>query len=258
MEVFGYLLAIFMGFVLGLLGGGGSILSVPIFMYFFSFSALQATTYSLLVVGATSGLGAISSYRQDLIRVRDGLLFGVTSTFFVFLSRRFILPSIPEDLGLISKNQLIIIFFAIFLIISALKMISKKEVKKKLLEKNIFKITSQGAFIGAITGFIGAGGGFLIVPALHLLLGFKMKEAIGTSFMIIFINCLVGFLSSFHYVEPVSRNFLILFFILACIGLFLGRFFSTKVSNKKLKIYFGYFVLVMGLIMIFKEAYQVS
>lgn len=256
MEVIGYFLAIFMGFVLGLLGGGGSILSVPIFMYFFNLSALQATTYSLLVVGLTSGIGAITSYRNNLLRIKDGLLFGITSTIFVFLVRRVLLPLIPDELGYISKDQLIIIFFATFLIVSAIKMISKKDNSYKKIGKNIFRIISQGAFIGLVTGFIGAGGGFLIVPALHLLLGFTMKEAIGTSFMIIFINCLVGFFSSFQYVEPVSHQFLFIFFSLGCMGLILGRFMARKISNKNLKIYFGYFVLIMGVIIISKEAYR--
>lgn len=262
MEIFiGYFLAIIIGLVMGLIGGGGSILSVPIFVYLFKMDAVTATAFSLFVVGITSSFGSASYIKQGLVDFKIALLFGLPSVLGILFSRRLVLPNLPEyiinDWGIsIKKDLFILLLFAVLMLISSFKMItgSKKKEYKAKQKPNYTLLVSQGLLVGIITGFIGAGGGFLIVPALVVLLKTPIKNAIATSLFIIAINSLLGFLFSIDKVN-VDWQFLGIFSSLSIIGIILGTFFAKKVNGAKLKPIFGWFVLLMGTWIILKEIF---
>lgn len=261
MEYIGYILAIAIGLIMGLIGGGGSILSVPIFVYLFEMDALAATAFSLFVVGITSAFGSVSYIRQKKVDFKIAFLFGFPSILGILFSRRLVLPNLPQyiinDWGIsIKKDLFILLLFAVLMLISSIKMITKSKTKEsKYKEKpNYTLLISQGLLVGIITGFIGAGGGFLIVPALVVLLKTPIKRAIATSLFIISINSLLGFLFSIDKVE-VDWQFLGLFSTLSIIGIILGTFVARKIDGAKLKPLFGWFVLLMGTWIIVKEIF---
>ncbi|HMX80048.1 MAG TPA: sulfite exporter TauE/SafE family protein, partial [Ferruginibacter sp.] len=202
MEIIGYLLAALVGISLGLIGGGGSILMVPILVYVFALNPVTATSYSLFIVGSTSLVGAFNNYRKGQVSIKTALLFGLSSITTVFITRKLLMPAVPDVLGTIGrmeikKTMLIMVLFAALMLMASVAMIrSKKETESADAEKTkpaIGKLLLYGILIGLATGFLGAGGGFLIIPALVLLLNMPMKKAIGTSLLIIALNSLIGF-----------------------------------------------------------------
>lgn len=261
MHFIGYFFAIIIGLVMGLIGGGGSILSVPVFAYLFSIDAVTATTLSLFVVGITSSVGSIGFIRQGNVNFTTALRFGIPSILGILFSRRIVVPHLPEYIinrwGIsVTKDMFILILFAVLMLISSIKMIQKKE-RPRLRrdnEVNYTLLASQGLLVGIITGFIGAGGGFLIVPALVMLLGVSMKEAVATSLFIIAINSLIGFASSLDKVT-VNWTFLLTFSALSILGIIIGVALSKKIEGRKLKPMFGWFVLVMGIYIIINELF---
>ena len=260
-QILGYFLAVFVGITLGLIGSGGSILSVPILVYIMKVEPVLATAYSLFVVGFSALVGGIQKAKQQLVDFKKVLLFGVPTVLAVFLTRKFIVPNIPE---IIFSNQsfslhkpvFIMIFFAIVMIVASIKMIQPtKEVEINATEKlNYFAIFSQGLFIGLIAGFVGAGGGFLLIPALLFLAKTPMKMAVGTSLFIIAIQSLIGFLADIT-TQVLDWKLMLTFTFCSLIGVFIGSFLSKKVSGEKLKKGFGYFVLLMGTYIIAKELF---
>ncbi len=244
---------------MGLIGGGGSILSVPVFAYLFKIDAVTATALSLFVVGATSSVGSISFIRQGHVNFTTAYRFGIPSILGILFSRRLVLPHLPEYIihrwGItLTKDMFILILFAVLMLFSSIKMIQKKERvrKPRETEPNYTLLVSQGLLVGIVTGFIGAGGGFLIVPALVMLLGVSMREAVATSLFIISINSLIGFASSLDKIT-VDWVFLLSFTALSIIGILIGVGLSKKIEGRKLKPIFGWFVLVMGVWIIVKE-----
>jgi uncharacterized membrane protein YfcA len=198
MEILGYVGALFIGLVLGLTGGGGSILTVPILVYLMSISPVTATAYSLFIVGTTSTFGAIQNYRKNLVDIKSGFLFAIPSFIAVYLTRKYIVPRIPDIILeapiLITKNTFLMLFFAVIMIFGALSVLKKKSQDTTVEEKrNLILIGIQTFIIGIIIGLVGAGGGFLIIPALILFAKLPMKKAVGTSLFIIAMNSLVGF-----------------------------------------------------------------
>lgn len=261
MEIIGYFLAIVIGLVMGLIGGGGSILSVPIFVYIFGFDSITATTLSLFVVGATSLVGSTGLMKQKLVDFPTAFIFGIPSILGVLFSRRIVLPHLPEYIinrwGMtVTKDMFLLLLFAILMLVSSYKMIRKTERPsgRKQNGNNYTILISQGLFVGIITGLIGAGGGFLIVPALVMLLGLPMKKAVGTSLVIISMNSLLGFVSSLKMVKA-DWSFLTVFTSLSIIGIFVGIALAKKIDGRKLKPIFGYIVLIMGLLIIVKEIF---
>ncbi len=261
MELLGYFAAILIGLIMGLIGGGGSILSVPVFVYIFGFDPLTATTLSLFVVGITSLVGSAGFIRQKMIDFRTAFIFGIPSIIGVLFSRRLILPNLPENIinqwGIVvTKEMFILMLFAILMLISSFKMIRKTErpFGRKEIGNQYTILISQGLLVGIITGLIGAGGGFLIVPALVMLLGIPMKRAVATSLFIIAMNSLLGFASSIKTVETDWR-FLAVFSALSVLGIFVGIAVAKKIDGRKLKPIFGWIVLVMGLFIIIKEIF---
>ena len=264
MQIAGYIASLFIGISLGLIGGGGSILTVPVLVYLFSINPVLATSYSLFIVGSTSLVGAINNYRKNLVRVKVALLFGISSISTVFITRKFIIPWIPEkiiSIGslTITHSLLTMVLFAALMIFAANAMIRNgtKKSGKGMNEKtktSFIKLLIYGVAVGIATGVLGAGGGFLLIPTLVLLVGLPMKEAVGTSLLIIALNSLIGFtgdLGNFNidwiFVSKIS--------LIAIAGIFIGGLISKKVKGEKLKKGFGWFVLVMGIFIIFKEVF---
>ncbi|MCU0326221.1 MAG: sulfite exporter TauE/SafE family protein [Spirosomaceae bacterium] len=264
METFGYFGALAMGLSLGLIGGGGSILTVPILVYLFSVDAVLATAYSLFIVGLTSLVGSVSHISQGNVHWRTAIVFGIPSIISVYLTRLFIVPLIPQNIAqfgsfAVTKPLLMLIVFAVLMVFASYSMIREckncKEVSDTPIRYNYPLILLEGLVVGMITGFVGAGGGFLIIPALVLLAKLPMKKAVGTSLVIIAFKSLIGFMGDLKGSETINWDFLIFFSAVAVVGILLGSILSKKVSNDKLKPAFGYFVLVMGIYIISKELF---
>ena len=331
MLIAGYIAAVVIGFTLGLIGGGGSILTVPVLVYLLHINPVLATAYSLFVVGISSTVGAFNYMKKGLLNYKTAIIFAVPSFIAVFLTRRFLVPAIPDELfsigqldittellfivvlivamlmvSLVSLNRIyqgdkkhvkafllvtpaaimvflvrqflipripdnlivlgdfnlskdmgIMLFFALIMLLSGFSMIRKEKIKEdkkedKGLSFNYPLIVAEGAVIGTITGIVGAGGGFLIIPALVLLAGLPMKMAIGTSLLIIAVKSLAGFLGDLSN-QSIDWLFLLSFTGLAIIGIFIGTYVSKFIDSQKLKKAFGWFVLIMSIYIILKE-----
>lgn len=257
----GYILAVFVGILLGLLGSGGSILSVPVLVYILKVEPVLATAYSLFVVGTTALIGGVQKAKHQLVDFKKVAVFGIPTVISVFFTRRIIVPSIPETIYLtndfqIKKSVLIMVVFAIVMILAAIKMLKSNPTIIDINTKpNYFKITISGIFIGIVAGFVGAGGGFLIIPALVFMLKTPMKMAVGTSLFIVSVQSLIGFLGDVQGNEIIDWKLLITFTFCSIIGIFIGNLISKKVSGHKLKVGFGWFVLLMGIYIIIKEVF---
>ncbi|MCZ8217673.1 MAG: sulfite exporter TauE/SafE family protein [Cyclobacteriaceae bacterium] len=258
MEIAGYLASIFVGVVLGLLGGGGSILSIPILVYLFHVEPVLASAYSLFIVGVTSFVGAIPKYKQQLVNLRTGVLFGIPSILSIFTTRKWIVPAIPEiiwegDGFTLTKRVLILGIFSILMVLASISMIrGKKEISSDQQKFRSVLVAAEGLLIGFLTGLVGAGGGFLIIPALVFLTGLKFKTAVGTSLFIIAVNSLSGFMGDvFNY--TIDWPFLLSITSLAVAGIFMGNLFANKISSLSLRKAFGWLILTMGSWILVKE-----
>ena len=259
-EIIGYSCAVFIGITLGLIGGGGSILTVPVLVYIIGIEPVLATAYSLFVVGVSALTGTLKNLKRGNIDVKTGLVFAAPSFIGVYYTRRIIVPAIPEEIVNIGKYSLsketgIMLFFAIIMLIASISMIQGRK-DNNVIKQRIFNypvIMIEGLFVGAITGLVGAGGGFLIIPALVLLTGLPMKKAVGTSLMIIAIKSLIGFTGDLSTTLKIDWALLSLFSAFSIIGMGIGLYLSKSLEGAKLKKAFGYFVLVMALFVLTKE-----
>ncbi len=258
MEIIGYVASVFIGLILGILGGGGSILSIPILVYLFHVDVVLASAYSLFIVGITSLVGAIPKYKEHLVNVRTGLLFGIPSIVTIFLTRKWIIQIIPDviiqtDFFILTKRLLLLGIFAILMVLASVSMIKERqEVTNDDQRFRTILVVLEGILIGFLTGLVGAGGGFLIIPALVLLTGLTFKTAVGTSLFIIAINSLSGFMGDlFNY--PMDWLFLLSITGLAISGIIIGNRLSHKFSATRLRKTFGWFVLVMGCWILLRE-----
>lgn len=258
MEVLGYFASILIGISLGLIGSGGSILTVPVLVYLFHINPLLATTYSLCVVGASSIAGVISRVKQKLVDIKTIIVFGIPSVLGVFIARKFFLPNIPESIHLgnniVSKSNFIMLSFASLMLISALSMIlgkNKKEVEG-ILPVYGLALIMVGLGEGMLTGIVGAGGGFLIIPALVLLGKLPMKKAIASSIFIISIKSIVGFVGDLSH-TIIDWKFLITIVLLATLGIIIGNYLNKKMDGAKLKKGFGWFVLGMACVIFIEQ-----
>lgn len=258
METLAYFASALIGIALGLIGGGGSILTVPVMVYLFGVNPLLATSYSLFIVGTTSLVGAYQNYRNNFVNIKTALLFGLSSIITVFVIRKFFISLIPPALFSVSGFQVTtMVLFALLMIAAAFSMISdKKTINQDLPIRsgNTLKLLLYGIGIGVVTGLLGAGGGFLLIPTLVILLGLPMKEAVGTSLMIIAFNSLVGFVGDLGHFQ-INWPFLLEVTAIAIAGVFLGIFLSKKIDGGKLKKGFGWFVLIMGGYIVLKELF---
>lgn len=259
-DIFGYLGATIIGVVLGLIGGGGSILTVPILVYVMSVNPVTATAYSLFVVGASALVGAIRNAQKGMVDFKTGIVFAIPAFFAVYLTRKFIVPAIPQELFslgdfLVTKDIAIMIFFAIIMLLASISMIRGRkdtDVEETEVKYNYPMIILEGIVVGILTGIVGAGGGFLIIPALVLLAKLPMKKAVATSLMIIAIKSLIGFIGDVENIA-IDWTFLLVFTGLAVAGIFIGLYLNKFIDGKKLKKGFGWFVLIMGVYIVLKE-----
>ncbi|NUN05151.1 MAG: sulfite exporter TauE/SafE family protein [Bdellovibrio sp.] len=255
MEMYGYIAAIFMGLSLGLIGGGGSILTVPILVYLFAINPVMATAYSLFIVGLTALVGGLFYLRKGAVDIKTGFIFAVPSFIGVYLTRAFVVPNLPDPVfsfaaWTVPKPLLIMMVFAILMVVASLSMIRSKKTEPSRAALSVWQrvglISLEGFIVGGVTGFVGAGGGFLIIPALVILVGMPMRIAVGTSLFIIAAKSLIGFLGDIQQHIQVDWQLLLTISGIAIAGLILGLVFSKKVSEKALKKGFGFFVLAMG------------
>jgi uncharacterized protein len=261
MEVAGYIASICVGLVLGILGGGGSILSIPILVYLFHIDAVLASAYSLFIVGFTSLVGSVPKYKDHLVNIKTGILFGIPSILTIFATRRWIVPVIPDILWqtntfVFTKRFLILGLFAMLMILASISMIrGRREIHNDNHRFRVVWVSLEGILIGLLTGIVGAGGGFLIIPALVLLTGLPFKTAVGTSLFIIAINSLSGFLGDiFNY--QIDWIFLLSITALAVAGVMMGNSLSKKIQGDKLRVLFGWFILLMGIWILAKELFS--
>ncbi|HEX8041598.1 MAG TPA: sulfite exporter TauE/SafE family protein [Chryseosolibacter sp.] len=260
-DLFGYLAAGLIGISLGLIGGGGSILTVPVLVYLFHVEPTLATAYSLFIVGTTALVGGVQSASKNLVDFRTAIVFAIPSFVGVYLTRRYLIPLLPHDLFsvgsfIVTRDIAIMVFFAIIMVVAAVSMIRNKRnetPEDQPLEYNYPMIILEGLIVGALTGIVGAGGGFLIIPALVLFAKLPMKKAVGTSLIIIAAKSLIGFLGDIGSGQHINFHFIIVVSVIAIAGIFLGSYVSRFIESRKLKSGFGWFVLVMGIYVIFNE-----
>lgn len=259
-EIVGYVGALFIGIVLGLIGGGGSILTVPILVYLMYLNPVTATAYSLFVVGVSALVGTVRNLQKGLIDFKTAIVFAIPALIAVYLTRKFLVPAIPDELFtvgnfLVTKDIGIMMFFAVIMLFASVSMIKNKKKdsdQDSEVHYNIPLIIIEGALVGVLTGIVGAGGGFLIIPALVLFAKLPMKKAVATSLLIIAIKSLIGFIGDVENLE-INWLFLLSFTSISVAGIFIGIYLSNFIEGKKLKKGFGWFVLVMGIYIIYKE-----
>ncbi len=270
MEIVGYFAACVMGMVLGVIGGGGSILTVPILVYLMGVAPDIATGYSLLIVGLAAAFGAVRYFRQGLVDIRASVAFAIPSIIAVYISRAYLMPSIPAQFSLasfsFSKNVVIMVVFALLMLVSAFFMLRKAYKKQTPAETvsddeqtgqhiNWLLIMLEGAVVGVITGILGAGGGFLIIPALVLLMGMPMHKAVGASLFIIALKSLIGFIGDLQAGIEIMLPMIPLILVATFIGMFLSTHISSRLDGKTLQKIFAIFTLVIAVVIISKELF---
>lgn len=260
----GYCAAIFIGLSLGILGGGGSILTVPVLVYLMGVSPVLSTAYSLFVVGSTSVVGASGYFRKGLVSLKTAIVFLLPSLLAVFVVRKLLLPAIPHELFTlghlaVTKDLLVLIAFATLMVVAAASMIRNPpaaQLREDPFQPSAFNyplILGIGLVVGTLTGFVGAGGGFLIIPALVLGARLPMKLAVGTSLAIIALNSLIGFTGDLSAGTPIAWGFLLGFMAFALAGIVLGTYLARFIPAAKLKPAFGWFTLAMGTFILLRE-----
>lgn len=259
MEIAGYIAAILIGLSLGLIGGGGSVLTVPVFVYMLHVNPMLATTYSLFVVGSCSLVGGARAWHKGLIDFPTVIYFGASSLISVYLVRHFLVPAIPDLFSIgeteIDKGVFLMVLFALLMVGAALSMIrGRKNTEQEVTDgrSRILALIVQGLIVGAITGLLGAGGGFLIIPALVLFSKLPMKTAVGSSLTIMAFSSLFGFFTTLSY-YTVDWLQLLIFTAIAVCGIFIGAALSDKIPGNSLKKGFGWFILTMGVYILIKE-----
>ena len=256
LEIIGLFLAVLIGISLGLMGGGGSILTVPLLVYFFHVNPFLASTYSLLIVGVSSLLGAIPYIKNKEFHIPAILQMGIPSVIVVYITKYFLVPLIPDQVYVsenyrVNSDQLLLVFFSLLLIVAAFAMIRKTEIKphKKV---SVIQLISQGILIGFLTGLVGVGGGFLIIPVLVFVCEIPMKKAVGSSLIIIVLNAIIGLVAVNDFAS-FDQLLLLKISVLSILGIVIGTLLSKRIEGSKLKKGFGWFILVMGLTILFKE-----
>lgn len=263
MESLAYIFAAAIGISLGLIGAGGSILTVPVLVYLAHVEPVLATAYSLFVVGSTALVGSVQNASRKLVDFKTAFLFGVPSIVAVYATRAWIMPSIPgefEVLGFdLDKGTGLLLLFAGLMIATSYSMIRKgtqKEIEDGAVgdgKHHFGLVLLEGIGVGMLTGLVGAGGGFLIIPALVLLAGLEMKTAVGTSLFIIAMKSLIGFTGDIQVGMTIDWPFLLAFTGSSIVGIFVGGWLTKYIHGARLKTAFGWFVLVMGIYMVARE-----
>ena len=261
-QILGYACALLIGVSLGLVGGGGSVLAVPVLAYLFSIEEKAATAYSLFIVGASALLGGIKQHFKGYVDWRTAIVFGIPAIIGVFVVRKFVVPVMPDVIFTIegfefTRRMVMFGLFALLMFPAAIFMLKENKIGLPNLPNAVKHsyplILIEGLLVGAITGLIGAGGGFLIIPALVILANVKMKVAVGTSLIIIAVKSLIGFFLGDALTMNIDWQFLFIFAFLAFIGIFIGSYLSNFINGRKLKKGFGYFIIIMAIFIFYME-----
>jgi uncharacterized membrane protein YfcA len=258
MEILGYFFSIIIGVLLGLIGGGGSILAVPLLVYLFKIDAVIATSYSLFIVGVSSYVGVVNFLKKNLVDLKTAFLFGIPSIVTIYITRSFLLPQIPAHIISINtftltKNMFLMLFFSMLMFASSLSMLKKNSTKETTTAKKNFGASIiVGLFVGIVSGLVGAGGGFIIIPALVFFLNLPIKKAIGTSLLIIALNSTIGFLSNIKSIE-IDIHFLLFITSLSTLGMLIGIYLSNRIAGENLKPMFAWFVMLIAVLILYKE-----
>ena len=261
LEVLGYISALIIGITLGLIGGGGSILAVPVLAYMFMVNEKVATAYSLFIVGASALVGGIKQHFKGYVDWRTAIVFGIPAIIGVTMVRYYVVPALPELLFSVNnfdftRRMAMFGLFAVLMIPAAFSMLKKRKSKLKVsneVKYNYPLILIEGLLVGGVTGLIGAGGGFLIIPALVILANVKMKVAVGTSLIIIALKSLLGFFFGDALTMEIDWAFLGTFTTLSLIGIFIGSYIGNFIDGQRLKKGFGYFIIVMAVFIFYME-----
>ncbi len=261
MELITLTIAFLIGLTLGLTGAGGSILAVPVFTYLLGYDVVTATTYSLFVVGVTSVAGAYKNYRSGNIDLKPALYFAIPSLLMVVLTRGLLVPLLPEVIVKLQwftlhRQNLMMGLFAVLILYAGTRMILSSSTDSARSDQEINaqnRLLLQGAVLGTVMGFLGAGGGFMIVPVLVLFAGMDMKKAIGTSLLIISVNALSGFVAGMGALSEIDWAVLIKFSALMIAGIIAGGYYTTKINSTLLKKGFGVFILFVAAYIVLKE-----
>lgn len=264
MYALGFAAILLAGVSLGLIGGGGSILTVPILVYLFEIEPAQATGYSLLIVGLTAAAGAYRNHMNDTLSLKTGFAFAAPGTIGVYVSRAYVLPAIPDVVlqfpsFTVTKNSLLMSAFALLMIMAAAAMLRPSKVdsasETAAFRQRPATVLIIGFMVGGMTGLLGAGGGFLIIPALANVLRLPMKTAVGTSLLVIAINSFWGLSTDLLNGHEMKWSLLIPASLVSIAGMHLGALSAKKLSERALKRAFAYLVLLMGLGIFFDQIY---
>lgn len=245
MLVVAVALAVLVGVSLGLLGGGGSILTVPILRYVLGIEAHRAVALSLLVVGTTSLAALVPHARKGRVRWRTAVIFGSAGMLGAFLSGR-VAHYVPA--------AALLVLFGVMMLVTAVAMLRGKNAVAPLAlrELPVVKVLGEGLVVGAVTGLVGAGGGFLVVPALVLLGGLPMDVAIGTSLLVIAMKSLAGFVGFLGH-TPIDWTLALWVSSAAVVGSVVGGVLAGKVPPQRLRSAFGWFVVAMAFFILGQE-----
>ena len=263
MEIIGYIASIFIGISLGLIGGGGSILTVPVLVYLFGIGAEMSTAYSLFIVGSTALVGGVRNASLGNVNYKTAVVFTIPAFIAVYATRAYLVPAIPDEIMtvgtyVLTKDIAIMVFFALVMLAASVSMIRNKREEEEdedaTPQFNIPAILLEGTLVGVLTGIVGAGGGFLIIPALVLFAKLPMKKAVGTSLLIIAAKSLIGFIGDVQrYGDQIDWTLLLTVTAIAVFGIFVGIYLNNFIDGKKLKKGFGFFVLLMAVYIIGKQ-----
>ncbi len=263
MEIIGYIASLLVGTLFGILGSGGSIFTIPILVYLLNIKPISATTYSFFIVFITAFIGSLQNFKNKQTHFQSVIYFGIASIIAVFVTRVFILPIIPDIIidNWLTKNTFIMILFSVLMIFAAYAMIKKQAIvtanKQTTATINKEKIRNQtlilyGTVLGVISGIIGVGGGFLIIPLLVYAAHITMQQAASTSLVIISLNAAIGFIGSLQNTQ-LNWKFLMLYSTFSVIGILIGLKIVSKISSAQLKPIFGWMILIMGIVILTKE-----
>ncbi len=258
----GCAISVLIGISLGLIGGGGSILTVPVFVYIYKIDPILSATYSLFVVGVSSFTISIRSLIKKNIDYKTLIYFGIPSTLSIFIVRRLIVNQIPLSFILLDikllRSSVFMILFAMLMFVAAIQMTRNKKESSSTFNKlntdgnKKMRIIVVGCCVGIITGLLGVGGGFIIMPSLISVLHLNIRKAIGTTLIIIAINSSFGFLTTVSR-QPIDWYLLLVFSSGSIAGIFIGSYLSDKISGAALKKIFGCFVLFISMWIFLKE-----
>lgn len=260
-EWAGCISPVIIGISLGLIGAGGSMLTLPVLVYLLDISPVTSTAYSLFVVGLTSLVGALGYLGRGQVHLPTAGIFTIPSLLGVYWSRTYLLPLLPDSFlifndVILTQNRILMICFSLLMCLAAVSMIrSKKSIHQRISVKfqlKLFTLPIAGGTIGIITGLVGAGGGFLIIPVLVLLAGLPMSIAVGTSLVIIAVKSLLGFVSDIPGLD-IEWPFLLKFTSFSIAGIILGAYISGFIQGDKWKASFGWCILVMAIWMFTHE-----